>query len=452
MSALEYEGIWKIPGYKDLELYGKLVIDDTIKLNIKGALPLSLENESINIIHGYTDNGKLITLVDSININSSINFHGTFRYTYKSKFVFIGKLFNNLDELNIYSISSRYTYLEEWINIYGFNAEFNKSENFEINLKYKLPNSIKYKLQSFDLDINFRAKTKGDLRDCFTINQSAFVTFSNIKNNLFDICIDNIIELSKFMTLCIGKNVKFYDVKIKDNRGNIIEFYTSSYKNNKEVEVKKLMEHEIFIPYKYIEGELGQCILQWYDIKDKLKPIINYFIDICDINYYEPITFIKAIQALETFSRRILVNCKDDENVHNKRVEYIISSINNQEYREWLEKRLEFSNEPSLSNRIAYILKETKFILNINEKRRKSLIKKLVDTRNYYTHFDESKKDKIMNGEEIIWSTNYIIILLKVLVMNELGIDREIIKRRISEGYRESQIINRFSEVFKINS
>ena len=224
MSALEYEGIWKIPGYKDLELYGKLVIDDTIKLNIKGALPLSLENESINIIHGYTDNGKLITLVDSININSSINFHGTFRYTYKSKFVFIGKLFNNLDELNIYSISSRYTYLEEWINIYGFNAEFNKSENFEINLKYKLPNSIKYKLQSFDLDINFRAKTKGDLRDCFTINQSAFVTFSNIKNNLFDICIDNIIELSKFMTLCIGKNVKFYDVKIKDNRGNIIEF------------------------------------------------------------------------------------------------------------------------------------------------------------------------------------------------------------------------------------
>ena len=212
------------------------------------------------------------------------------------------------------------------------------------------------------------------------------------------------------------------------------------------------MEHEIFIPYKYIEGELGQCILQWYDIKDKLKPIINYFIDICDINYYEPITFIKAIQALETFSRRILVNCKDDENVHNKRVEYIISSINNQEYREWLEKRLEFSNEPSLSNRIAYILKETKFILNINEKRRKSLIKKLVDTRNYYTHFDESKKDKIMNGEEIIWSTNYIIILLKVLVMNELGIDREIIKRRISEGYRESQIINRFSEVFKINS
>ena len=58
-------------------------------------------------------------------------------------------------------------------------------------------------------------------------------------------------------------------------------------------------------------------------------------------------------------------------------------------------------------------------------------VKKIVDTRNYYTHFDESKKDLIMTTEELIYISKYILVILKVLIMKELGLDEAFIELQL---------------------
>ncbi len=496
MERLEYDGIWKLPEYEDVELYGKLIVNDDITLEVIGDIPFELQDKKIDIIHGFTTNGKYITLINNFNKNTKLNYPGIDSYKYSARYLFIGKKINSIDELNIKSITSRYTNLEEWIGIYGFNFKMQKHKNFDINLNYKIPNKISYELDDFNLDINFMARQSGNLKDNYSISQYSNITFFDIEDSSFNSCMNIVNDFSNFISLCVGKNVKFYDVSIKDMDDEIIKVYTRVYKSklindskmmNHEMFIpynyideefstflsrwyekkdklqpiisylleilindSKMMNHEMFIPYNYIDEEFSTFLSRWYEKKDKLQPIISYLLEICDIKSYDSIAFIKAMQCLETFSRRMLTNCKDDEEYHNSRISYIISKIDNEEYKEWLTKKLEFSNEPTLGKRLNEILKETGFILNINEKRRKSIIKKLVDTRNYYTHFDESKKDKIMNGEELIWSIKYIVVLTKALLMIELGVSEEKIKERLCNVYSEKYVIDRFANTFEI--
>ncbi len=449
MERLEYDGIWKLPEYEDVELYGKLIVNDDITLEVIGDIPFELQDKKIDIIHGFTTNGKYITLINNFNKNTKLNYPGIDSYKYSARYLFIGKKINSIDELNIKSITSRYTNLEEWIGIYGFNFKMQKHKNFDINLNYKIPNKISYELDDFNLDINFMARQSGNLKDNYSISQYSNITFFDIEDSSFNSCMNIVNDFSNFISLCVGKNVKFYDVSIKDMDDEIIKVYTRVYKS-KLINDSKMMNHEMFIPYNYIDEEFSTFLSRWYEKKDKLQPIISYLLEICDIKSYDSIAFIKAMQCLETFSRRMLTNCKDDEEYHNSRISYIISKIDNEEYKEWLTKKLEFSNEPTLGKRLNEILKETGFILNINEKRRKSIIKKLVDTRNYYTHFDESKKDKIMNGEELIWSIKYIVVLTKALLMIELGVSEEKIKERLCNVYSEKYVIDRFANTFEI--
>lgn len=124
-------------------------------------------------------------------------------------------------------------------------------------------------------------------------------------------------------------------------------------------------------------------------------------------------------------------NCKIDEDEHNKKIEYIISKIDDEEYKKWLIDRLKYSNEPSLAMRLKEIFKEVDFIISLNSGERKKIVKKIVDTRNYYTHFDESKKDLIMTTEELIYISKYILVILKVLIMKELGLDEAFIELQL---------------------
>ncbi|WP_345968949.1 HEPN domain-containing protein [Clostridium sp. ATCC 25772] len=52
-------------------------------------------------------------------------------------------------------------------------------------------------------------------------------------------------------------------------------------------------------------------------------------------------------------------------------------------------------------------------------------------TRNYYTHFDDSNKENVMSADEIFYITKYMPLGLRVLIMMELGVEKEFIKSQI---------------------
>jgi hypothetical protein len=99
-----------------------------------------------------------------------------------------------------------------------------------------------------------------------------------------------------------------------------------------------------------------------------------------------------------------------------------------------LKSRIKYGNEFSLRTRLNKIFAEyqenlIEFIENKN-----AFIEKVIDTRNYLTHYD--KKEKAAIGEELDPIIQKLKILLKICLLTELGFSSEEIKKLFSRNKR----------------
>ena len=448
---IEYIGYWYLPDKKQDELYGKLTINNNkIDLEVYGGLfdgvKDSINMKELDVINGFTICGKSITLLNNISLGFKMNMPGTMINKYRSKFMIIGNEYTSIDECILSSISCSYTNLSEWIGISGFNLEYEKNN---ICINYSCPDEIAYELDHYTLKINYRLKKTGSLLDEINMKQYINIVFEGLLDYNLDSALKIIYDFSRFLTLCIGQKISPYNIKAKDKNGKDVEIKINGVE---EISDKKINNNEMLIPFNFIKDNFKDCLTNWNDKKEKLSPVIDYVVDSHSKVFHIPLSFIKLVQATETFSRRMRNNCKIDEDEHNSKIEYIISKIDNDEYKEWLIDRLRYSNEPSLSMRLKEIFKEVDFIISLNSGERKKIVKKIVDTRNYYTHFDESKKDLIMTTEELIYISKYILVILKVLIMKELGLDEASIEGQL-KGLNEIIFIKaQLKKLFNITS
>ena len=88
-----------------------------------------------------------------------------------------------------------------------------------------------------------------------------------------------------------------------------------------------------------------------------------------------------------------------DEDAFKKLVSALIEQCPD-ENKEWLSGRLRHGNEVSLSRRIKSIIEPFKELFGTNEEREK-LIRAIVDTRNYLTHYDQSLEAVVVKGKEL---------------------------------------------------
>ena len=86
-----------------------------------------------------------------------------------------------------------------------------------------------------------------------------------------------------------------------------------------------------------------------------------------------------------------------------------------------MERKLKWSNEVSLRQRLRDILKSCPQALNKVIKNKKSFINKAIITRNYWTHFDPELEDQAAKNGELFKLTSRLRILLQLCLLKELG-------------------------------
>ncbi len=119
---------------------------------------------------------------------------------------------------------------------------------------------------------------------------------------------------------------------------------------------------------------------------------------------------------------------------HERRVEEILDATPEQ-HKSWLERKLKVVSEPSLNQRLQEIFKRHLGIVESEvgkkKKVRAEFIEKVVATRNYRTHFDDSKKDKAARGEELYRVMQKLNLLLEACLMEEIGFSQEETKKAV---------------------
>lgn len=450
-SFKEYIGYWYLPDDEQNKIYGTLQTDENNNLELKlcgifGRLNEQFNYKDIKVINGFTKCGKKITLLECSEERFDFSMPGIPSKNYTPQYMIIGEHFNCLDDIKINSVSSRFIDLSKWIRIAPFEKKM-QDEGKEFILRYKLPEPRVYKLKNHTVKLSFDSDINGDsLRKC-TIYQKTSINFEDLGEKSLDSTLDLINDFSEFLTLCIGERVNPYDIEAVTESGNKISITWNGMLLNED---SKKTLHNILVPYPFIEDKFQQCLENWYEKNEKLKPIINYVVEAYEKVFYVPMSFLKIIQAFEAFSRRMRENCKIDIEAHQNRVNYIIDKIDNDDYKKWLIDRLRYSNEPNLNSRIKDLFTELDFIITMSGKEKKRIANKITLTRNYYTHFDESNKENAMSVNEIFYITNYILLGLRVLIMMELGLEKEFIRGQI-DNTNELWFLNDLKSEFKLN-
>jgi hypothetical protein len=140
------------------------------------------------------------------------------------------------------------------------------------------------------------------------------------------------------------------------------------------------------------------------------------------------------VQALEAYHRRTTPAVDLTEDEHEKRMESILRAVP-ERHRTWLEEKLRYSNELNLRKRIKHILDghpQTVDSVVGSGKDRTNFVKKVIDTRNYRTHFDESLEGRAARGKELHRINEKLKELIEMCLLAEIGFEDDEIKKAVT--------------------
>jgi hypothetical protein len=167
-------------------------------------------------------------------------------------------------------------------------------------------------------------------------------------------------------------------------------------------EKPKIDFHTMLFRFGQIRENAERIINSWFDAYDEIDPALNlYFSTKTGAQKYLEGKFLALAQGLETYHRRTSNEKFMDDKDFKELVAQIISQCQ-EEKREWLQGRLINGNEISFGNRIKKIIEPFKEHVGSSDERSK-IIRSIVATRNYLTHYDESLKPKAARVRDL-WS------------------------------------------------
>lgn len=150
--------------------------------------------------------------------------------------------------------------------------------------------------------------------------------------------------------------------------------------------------------------------------------------------------FLALVQALETYHRRTSNDVLMDEENFEKLVESLVD-VCPQEQQDWLKGRLTFGNELSLAKRLKKVFDPYKAQFGTNPKRKK-LIRSIVDTRNYLTHYSEELEPKSAKGVELWDICLKMEVIFQLCLLRDMGLTAEEVTNIATHSHSIKQKLN----------
>lgn len=413
-------GYFWLPSNSEKRIPGTLVIKDggNIELEVVGLFDDSIDglNRAMNgagtleRIVGHVEMHGLVTLDDCFYKNRNISFGGISKSTIHANKVFLGVTYEENEIILFNHLQFSVEGIDEWVGRSGIKVE-HQFENKTASITYNPPEEVTLNLNNgMKLQVTFTWTLPG-----FPSQKEAKIT----QKTYFKLSSDQACSLNDFIsaaykittllgfaidkTVCIEK-VTATSEAIQQDIGNektalvpISIYYPSlPFAKNRP----KIDWHRMLFRFGQIQNDVERIVNNWFDAYDEIDPALNlYFSTKTGAHKYLDGKFLALAQGLETYHRRTSKMKLMDEDAFEKLTSALIEQCP-EEDREWLSGRLRYGNEVSLSRRIKSIIEPFKELLGTSKERNK-LIRAIVDTRNYLTHYDQSLETVAVKGKEL---------------------------------------------------
>ncbi len=448
-EEIKRSGYFWLPNNPDKKVPGTLSIVDggKIELELIGLFNEKIQEFSIsddlNRINGSVEKDGYVTLEDCFYIRKTLSFGSI-----STSRIFVHKMFSGVaydkDELiSFNSLSFSIEGLDVWLNISGIRAE-TSYDNGVLNLTYIPPTNLSYKLSNgMRLDICFAHTFPlvPSINEA-KVTQRAYIKLTSEKAKCLNDFTEIALKLNHFISYAVDETVtikdliaKSSDIKIPYSKDKIESkpikvYFQSRFFSSKNPDVK---HHKMVISYNDIQNIAEKVFNNWINAYDTLSSSFELYF-LTKINAYKYIDgqFLALAHGLEALHRNI---CKDtimsDEEFKSLISKLLENCPNNWE--KLINNKLQFANELTLKNRLDRIIKPMKKYFG-NDKDVKKFIRKIVDTRNYYTHYTEGLKSRAAKGKEIYYlivKIEFIFLLkfLSIIGLSNTEID-DLVKKR----------------------
>lgn len=387
-------------GIIELEIVG--LFDDSIK---------SFESDfTLNRIIGHVEKDGLVTLDNCFYSKKNFSFEGISKSKIYVNKVFCGIAYEENETITYNTLSFSIDCLDEWVGISGIKVN-SYYENKSTTISYVRPENITYALDNgMKLEICFAYTPPGypNITEA-KITQRAYFKLSSEKLKLLSEFTEIAYKLTNFLCFAIDATVALKDlsatsIEKQRDKGNgqkypipVKIFYQSIPFTEKEPNQNW---HEMLFTYGTIKNKAQDVFNNWLRAYEIVGPAFSlYFSTKNGKQKYPNGKFLALVQGLETYHRRTSEEQLMDSSAFDELVA-IISKNCPEEHIDWLQGRLKHGNEINLRKRLKLIIEPFKDRLGKNEER-SNLLQKIVDTRNYLTHYSKDLKEKSAEGIEL---------------------------------------------------
>lgn len=436
----ELKGTWFLPQKPDSKMPGTLTCNANgeIALEIQGSFDSSIGpvgNYDYSVIHGETLSAEKITLFDCRQTSFSMYQKGNVE-KYSSQEVYINAYYNKREDIEFDSFYLGFLNIDKWFGVSGFKI---KSSQIKVNVKlrYRIPKPqrilktpkyeiylvtysdtnplIKHDFQHFQEKtyLYVEYKERVDRKDAFEL--------INMLRNFFSFAMDN----PTYPTLIHAFDKNNLQLKYGKQRPIAVRVY---YKHSIIPNfVKDYDDFHTLFNFGDIENQISKILNNWLRLNGIIAPSIEEYLDtqFTPNTYYEK-KFLNYVRALESFHRRMKKNYVMAPAKHRDRVNKIIKYNIGKSYTTWLKDKVSYDyiNEPSQRRRFKELISEIRKYLEVKKDFGDGFISTVLNTRNYFTHYDEALKDKAIKGENLYFYNIKLKLLYILLFIKVLGISK----------------------------
>ncbi len=418
-------GEWWLPSNPDERIKGKLTFNQSSGAILELDKPFT---KPFKTIYGLSPWGREITLLDCIPL--SINLP-SLPYKILAHFTFLGAHFKNSEDAIFNSFHCQISNLFEWIGNSGVKTEGEFTNN--ILIRYDNPEPISISINpELKIEIIFQSSFSSRYGNReIQLKQIAQISFHPKENKNIDEYINWMHHFRNF--LCLVTQESIFPQKIiglrEDAPTSMIDIL---YKLDTPSNTESNIYNSLFT-YNDIENKFETYLQNWYRIYDDLEPVFTlYFGTHYGQFVYLNLRFLCLVQAIEAYHRRLISNEELPKDKHKERINSIFTTAP-LEYKKWLQNKLTYSNEPSLRSRLKYICEMLSELYLITDK--KDFINKVINTRNYMTHYDLDLKDKSVDGKELFIITEKLKMIVEICILKEIGLSLEEIYNLTRQKY-----------------
>jgi len=409
-------GYFWLPENEENKIPGVLTISDggKIELEIVGhfndEIEAATDNDGLNRIIGHVEDDGLVTLDDCFYTNKNISFGGISKSRVLVHRVLSGAAWEKDQTVTFNTLSFSVDCLDEWVGLSGINVDSDWNSK-TATISYSLPERISLLLDNgMKLEICFAYTLPGAPRVTEAkITQRAYFRLES--DRLLDLSSFTVVAFKITNLMCFAMNeivaIKDliatsreiqYEVSPDKQRPVPISIY---YQSIPFAEKKpKKSWHEMLFNFRAITDDAQEVFNKWLDAYEDLYPALNlYFSTKAGAQKYLDGKFLALAHGLETYHRRTSTETLMDSGAFDSLVAEILKACP-EEHVEWLRGRLAHGNEINLGKRLKKIIEPFKKHLGNSDERSKFL-RRIVDTRNYLTHYSEDLKERSAKGRDM---------------------------------------------------